>query len=70
MNDDLIQQLQQVSESLSDRSIALLRDALAQDDTSAAAMEKKMTQARRAVEKAIHLLQNVARNDSAVDGDD
>lgn len=58
-NDDVIDQLRSVSETLAERAIALLREAVSEGHTKAPANEKKVTQARRAVEKAIHLLEGL-----------
>lgn len=59
-NDDVIEQLRAVSEVLSDRAIGLLREAVDNGDEEAIAAEKRITRARRAVEKAIHLLRSNA----------
>lgn len=55
-SDEIIEQLREISDTLADRAISLLRDAVNESDSQAQKMEKKVTQARRAVEKAIHLL--------------
>mgnify|MGYP006275907455 CR=1 FL=1 len=53
--DDLIETLRTVEEALRDLAYERLR-AAAEGDADAAADEKKVLQARRAVEKAIHAL--------------
>ncbi|MSO58815.1 MAG: hypothetical protein EXQ63_00625 [Ilumatobacteraceae bacterium] len=58
-NDDLISELESISNRLSERAISVLRDALGGDDPSRPDQEKKLTQARRAVEKALHLLRGI-----------
>lgn len=55
-NDDVISQLSSISDLLSDRAISLLREAVDQGDVAAVVAEKRITRARRAVEKAIHIL--------------
>jgi hypothetical protein len=53
--DELVVQLRGVEESLRDLAYDRLREA-ADGDDSAAADEKRILQARRAVERAIHAL--------------
>lgn len=54
-NDDLIDVLRSVEESLRDRAIDVLREAVAVGDTSSPE-EKQLTRARRSVAKAIEIL--------------
>jgi stalled ribosome rescue protein Dom34 len=54
--DELADRLDAVAEELSDLALDSLRAALERGDTSRPADEKRLTQARRAVEKAAHLL--------------
>lgn len=54
--DDLVANLESVSERLAELAIDALRGALDEGSTARPAQEKSLTQARRAVEKAIHLL--------------
>ncbi len=61
-NDELISELESISDRLSERAIAVLREALDGDDLSRPDQEKKLTQARRAVEKAIYLLRGLPNN--------
>jgi hypothetical protein len=53
--DDLVQQLRAIEETLRDLAYDRLRSA-ADGDADAAADEKRLHQARRAVERAIHAL--------------
>ena len=55
--DDIIQQLRNIEETLGERALTMLREAVQSGATSRPAGEKPVTQARRAVEKAINLLQ-------------
>lgn len=55
-NDDLIAQLESVSEILADRALDVLREASAGGATSRPEAERQLTQARRAVEKAVAIL--------------
>lgn len=57
--DDVIQQLRNIEETLGERALNMLRDAVQSGATSRPAGEKPVTQARRAVEKAINLLESV-----------
>lgn len=54
--DDIVARLQGISEELGDLSISTLRDAIESGQTSRPAEEKVLSQARRAVDKAITLL--------------
>jgi hypothetical protein len=54
--DDLVARLQGIEEELRDLAYERLRDASAHDDTNAAADEKRLLQARRAVARAITAL--------------
>ncbi len=62
-NEELIRELESISQVLSERAITVLREALHGDDPSRPAQEKKITQARRAIEKAIHLLRSTEIDD-------
>ena len=55
-NDDLIAQLDTVSEVLADRALDVLREASASGAPSRPEAERQLTQARRAVEKAAAIL--------------
>jgi hypothetical protein len=54
--DDLVARLQGIEEELRDLAYERLRDASEHDDTDAAADEKRLLQARRAVARAITAL--------------
>ena len=59
MDDELAElrsRLEAISETLADLAIAALRDALGSGDPDAAAEERRLTRARRAVDKAAALL--------------
>lgn len=56
-NDDkIIEQLRIISDTLADRALSALKDAHAQGESKRPDRERKLTQARRAIEKAINLL--------------
>lgn len=55
--DDIIQRLRSVSEDLADRAIAILSEASRAGESKRPDAERVVTQARRAVEKAIVLLE-------------
>ena len=54
--DDIVLQLRSIEERLRDRAYDRLRAAAEEGDADAAADEKKLLQARRAVERAINAL--------------
>ena len=54
--DEFADRLDLISEELADRAIELLKDAVREGQSSRPAAEKQLTQARRAIEKASHLL--------------
>lgn len=54
--DDLRSRLEAISEELADLAIVRLRESIDAGGTELPLDEKRMTRARRAVEKAIHLL--------------
>ena len=60
---DLADRLRTIEEDLRDRALDALRAAAAGDEASAAA-EKKILQARRAIERAIHALDELAEPDA------
>lgn len=65
MNDELmraVEDLEQVAANLTDVSMRLLSEAISDGSTERPALEKRVSQARRAVEKAIHLLSGL-KND-------
>lgn len=55
-NDEIIQQLRNISETLGDRALTVLKEAHAQGELKRPEIERTLTQARRAIEKAIGLL--------------
>lgn len=57
--DDVIQSLENAAEALGDRAIGMLRDALESGSGVKPVAEKTITQARRAVEKAVTLLRGL-----------
>jgi len=54
--DDLLERLRSVSDDLADLAIERLRAAVDSDDGAPVAEERRLTRARRAVEKAIAVL--------------
>ncbi len=56
---DLADRLDAISEELAELALDHLRNALESGDQSAAAAEKRLTRARRAVEKASGLLRDL-----------
>ncbi len=62
MLSDLRDRLESLGEELADEALSLLR-AAADGDADAAAVEKRVTRARRAVEKAVHLLDGADASD-------
>lgn len=54
--EELAGDLERIAEELADLAIDELRDAVRAKGSARPAAEKQLTQARRAVEKAIHLL--------------
>jgi hypothetical protein len=60
--DDLAEQLDAIAAELDDRAFELLREAAA-ERSGRPADDTRLTQARRAVEKAAHLLRGAAADD-------
>jgi hypothetical protein len=56
--EELADRLDAVAEELGDLALESLRGALERGDSSRPAEEKRLSQARRAVEKAAHLLRS------------
>jgi hypothetical protein len=54
--DDLRERLEAIGEELADAAMEALRDALEAGEAGRPDRERKLTQARRAVEKAVHTL--------------
>lgn len=57
--EDVVRSLESVSERLAEMAIDSLRSAVDDGRRERPADEKSLTQARRAVEKAIHLLSSI-----------
>ena len=57
--DDLAERLSAISDEIADMAIDSIREALRSGATARPAAEKRLTQARRAVEKAEHLLRGL-----------
>ncbi|NQV96419.1 MAG: hypothetical protein HQ486_01355 [Acidimicrobiaceae bacterium] len=55
-DDEIIEQLQTISDTLADRALSTLKEAHAQGESKRPERERRLTQARRAIEKAIGLL--------------
>jgi hypothetical protein len=61
--DDIRGRLAAIEEELSDIAIARLRDTIEAGGTKAPVDERRLTRARRAVERAIHLLSDPQEQD-------
>ena len=57
--DDIIERLRSASEDIADRAISVLSEASRAGETKRPDAERALTQARRAVEKAINLLERM-----------
>ena len=55
-SEQIIDQLKTISDQLADRALSVLKEAHAAGDSKRPEAERTLTQARRAVEKAISLL--------------
>ena len=55
-SEQIIDQLKTISDQLADRALSVLKEAHAAGDSKRPEEERTLTQARRAVEKAISLL--------------
>lgn len=65
--DDLIARLRSVSDDLADRAISVLSSASRAGETKRPDEERALTQARRAVEKAIAVLERTQGRGDAID---
>lgn len=65
--DDLIARLRSVSDDLADRAISVLSDASRAGETKRPDEERVLTQARRAVEKAIAVLERMPGRGDVID---
>ncbi|MFA5775427.1 MAG: hypothetical protein WC864_08625 [Ilumatobacteraceae bacterium] len=54
--DDLVTQLKSISDDLADKALDVLKQAHRAGESKRPEMERNLTQARRAVEKALNLL--------------
>jgi hypothetical protein len=61
--EDLAERLDAIAEELAERAIEVLRAAVERGDDGRPDEERRLTQARRAVEKAAHLLRGLADAD-------
>ena len=57
--DDIIERLRSASEDIADRALSVLSEAWRAGETKRPDAERALTQARRAVEKAINLLERM-----------
>ncbi len=55
-NQEIVEQLRNISETLADRALTALKEAHALGESKRPDIERTLTQARRAIEKAIGLL--------------
>jgi hypothetical protein len=62
----LASRLDDIAEELADLAIDALRDAMRAGETARPLDERRLTQARRAVEKAAHLVRGVADSGSTL----
>jgi len=67
--EELADRLEAIAEEIADLAIDEIRGAIRAGNTSRPVTEKRLTQARRAVEKAIHLLRTAERSGDDLDGD-
>lgn len=68
-HDDLADRLDEIAAELDDRSFALLREAAAAR-AGRPVEDKRLTQARRAIEKAAHLLRTIGETPGETPGGD
>ena len=54
--DDIRDRLQAIAEELADQAIEVLREAVDRGETARPDLERRLTRARSAVERAVHLL--------------
>ncbi len=62
---DLIARLEAIAEDLSDLALDRLRESIESGDSASAAEERRITRARRSVEKAAALLSGTAESGPA-----
>jgi hypothetical protein len=68
-HDDLIDELTRVADSIDERALTALREAVASGAAQRPDSDRYLTQARRAIEKAIQALRRASGAD-AMSGDD
>lgn len=61
--DELTSQLEHISEELADKALDVLKQAHRAGESKRPELERTLTQARRAVEKAVNLLGRTSSND-------
>lgn len=61
--DELTTQLQRISEEIADKALDLLKQAHRAGESKRPELERTLTQARRAVEKAVNLLGRTSSDD-------
>ncbi|MCX6516727.1 MAG: hypothetical protein WCP50_02150 [Actinomycetota bacterium] len=57
--DEIISDLERASEALNDTAMSLITEAIRSGEKERPALEKKVSQARRAVDKALYILRAV-----------
>ena len=57
--DEIISDLERASEALNDTAMSLITEAIRSGERERPALEKKVSQARRAVDKALYILRAV-----------
>jgi hypothetical protein len=57
--EDIISDLERVSEALNDAAMSLITSAIRQGENERPPLEKKVSQARRSVDKALFILRSV-----------
>ena len=60
--DNIVEKLTSIAEELNDVAMGILSDAISEGKTDRPPLEKKVSQARRTVEKAIHQLTGVTED--------
>lgn len=63
--EDVVRSLEAIGERLTEMAIDVLRDAVEEGSSDRPLGEKALTQARRAVEKAIHVLSSIGDDPGA-----
>ena len=63
--DDIADRLDAIAEELAETALSELSSAIRRGEQKRPAAERSLTQARRAIEKATHLLRNIDSSNSA-----